>query len=285
MSTQIRLMTESEVQLLVNWAADEGWNPGLRDAQAFWQLDPQGFLGIETDGELAGGGAVIRHNDQFGFMGLFIIRPEFRGHRLGTELWTARRDHLLSRLSPGATIGLDGVDAMVPFYGRGGFKAFTRHRRFELTESTLDESEQDTVVDLRSVNFDLIALLDEECFPGDRRAFLHSWINQPDVVSLGDGNGTRLNGFGVMRPCQSGWKVGPLFADEFSAADRLLRAFRRRAAGRPVYLDVPDNNPKALRLCHDHRMMEVFGCVRMYLGPVPDLTHDRIYGITTLEAG
>lgn len=43
-------------------------------------------------------------------MGLFIVDPKYRGQGLGRKLWYARRDHLLSRLQPNATIGLDAVD-------------------------------------------------------------------------------------------------------------------------------------------------------------------------------
>lgn len=50
----IRAMNRTEVQELVRWADAEGWNPGLHDADFFWQADPLGFLAAEEDGELAG---------------------------------------------------------------------------------------------------------------------------------------------------------------------------------------------------------------------------------------
>jgi len=53
----------------------------------------------------------------------------------------------------------------------------------------------------------------------------------------------------------------------------------------PIFLDVPDNNPPAITLCEKYKMQEVFGCVRMYYGPVPLLDHRRIFGVTTLEIG
>ena len=31
----VRRMTESELALALDWAADEGWNPGLSDAECF----------------------------------------------------------------------------------------------------------------------------------------------------------------------------------------------------------------------------------------------------------
>ncbi len=185
MSHQVRGMSKAEEHLLVEWAAAEGWNPGLHDADSFWNLDPEGFLGIELDGMFVGGGAVIRHNQSFGFMGLFIVDPKYRGRQLGTKLWMARRDHLLSRLGSDATIGLDGVDAMVPFYARGGFREFTRHRRFELLPADDSAEPEHGIVDLNDVEFSDVLALDRKCFPGDRQQFLSSWLNQPGGVALG----------------------------------------------------------------------------------------------------
>jgi hypothetical protein len=42
-------------------------------------------------------------------------RLEFRGKEIGRKLWYQRRHILLKRLKPGASIGMDGVVAMLPF--------------------------------------------------------------------------------------------------------------------------------------------------------------------------
>lgn len=108
----LRPMTAAEVEQLVDWAALEGWNPGLSDAQAFYTADPDGYLAAEVRGEFVAGGAIVRHHANFGFMGLFIVRPDHRGKGLGRILWYARRDRLATRLAPGGTIGMDAVEAM-----------------------------------------------------------------------------------------------------------------------------------------------------------------------------
>jgi hypothetical protein len=61
----IRPMNAQEVQKLVAWAGDEGWNPGVNDAQCFWNLDPDGFLAIAENDKVIGGGATIRHGESF----------------------------------------------------------------------------------------------------------------------------------------------------------------------------------------------------------------------------
>src|SRR5262245_66273521 len=94
----IRRMTRDELNTLVEWAADEGWNPGLDDAEVFWATDPEGFIAAELDGELIGGGSIVVYGRHFGFMGFFIVRRDRRGQGLGDQLWRERKRRLLARL-------------------------------------------------------------------------------------------------------------------------------------------------------------------------------------------
>jgi hypothetical protein len=56
--------------VVVEWAARKGWDPGLRDAEAFSAADPEGFLGAYTDGELEGPVSTVRYGGGFGSIGL-----------------------------------------------------------------------------------------------------------------------------------------------------------------------------------------------------------------------
>ncbi len=94
-----------------------------------------------------------------------------------------------------------------------------------------------------------------------------------------------MRGLGVIRPCRTGFKIGPLFADTPAIAEALYTALSAHAPGEPIYLDTPENNAEAVALAARHEMSEVFGCARMYVGPPPDLPHHAIYGVTTFELG
>ena len=56
----------------------------------FWATDPEGFVTAEIEGELIGGGSIVAYEKKYGFIGLFIVRPEYRGHGLGDRLWNQR---------------------------------------------------------------------------------------------------------------------------------------------------------------------------------------------------
>ncbi|MFZ6049713.1 GNAT family N-acetyltransferase [Pseudomonas sp. CR3202] len=283
----IRNMTRAELDQLVGWAALEGWNPGLHDAGLFWATDPEAFIAADLGGELIGGGAITAYYDEFGFMGFFIVRPEFRGRGLGNTLWHARRDRLLGRLRPGASIGMDGVFTMQDYYAKGGFVFSHRNLRFrvELPERALPPAADEEVVPLEHVRFDEVLAYDRTCFPAMRPAFLQGWIAQPDALALGCLRRGRLSGYGVVRRCLEGCKVGPLFADDAAAAEALYVQLAGFAAGGPLFLDAPENNPTAMELVRRHGMSEVFGCARMYLGALPPVAEQRIFGVTTFELG
>ncbi len=284
----IRHMTRSEAAELVTWAAREGWNPGLHDADVFWATDPGAFIGADLDGELIGGGAITSYGGEFGFMGLFIVRPEFRGRGFGNELWHRRLKRLRARLRPGATIGMDGVFEMQSYYAKGGFVFSHRTLRFraEIPDAAADALEsREVVVPLATVPLQRVLDYDRRCFPAAREAFLEAWVGQPDAEALACLRDGALAGYGVVRRCGEGCKVGPLFADDASVAEALYTELARFAAAGPLFLDAPENNSAAMELVRRHEMTEVFGCARMYLGHAPELDHERVFGITTFELG
>ncbi|UCP00456.1 GNAT family N-acetyltransferase [Metapseudomonas lalkuanensis] len=282
----IRNMLRPELDELVHWAAREGWNPGLHDAGLFWATDSEAYIAADLDGQLIGGGAITSYGGEFGFMGFFIIRPEFRGRGLGDILWNARRDRLLARLRPGASIGMDGVFAMQDYYAKGGFVFSHRNLRFQVDIAEPPEwTSGEEIIPLAEFAFDEVQAYDRTCFPVPRPRFLQGWINQPDALALGCRRNGRLAGFGVARRCLQGCKIGPLFADDAEVAEALYADLAGFATGGPLYLDAPENNPEAMALVQRHGMTEVFGCARMYLGPFPAVAQERVFGVTTFELG
>jgi len=281
-------MTRPELDELVDWAAREGWNPGLHDAELFWATDPAAFIAAYQGGELIGGGAITSYDGEFGFMGFFIVRPEYRGQGLGNTLWHARRERLLARLRPGASIGMDGVFAMQDYYAKGGFVFSHRNMRFRASLTARPTTSQvggQDIVPLASVPFDQVVDYDRTCFPAPRASFLSGWIAQADALAVGCRREGRLSGYGVVRRCREGYKIGPLFADDALAANALYARLAEFAEGGPLFLDAPQSNPAAMALVHQQGMIEVFGCARMYLGPPPAIAHERVFGVTTFELG
>lgn len=127
---------------------------------------------------------------------------------------------------------------------------------------------------------------DQPFFPVARSAFNKVWINQPDSHALGIQRSGKLVGYGVMRKCRNGYKIGPLLADDSAVAESLFLALKSRASvADPVFLDVPEINQAAVALAEKNAMRVSFETARMYTGDFPDLPLNRTYGIASFEIG
>jgi len=276
----IRAMTLPELEVVLDWAAEEGWNPGLSDAISFHAADPGGFLLGLVDGEPVASIFAVRYGSGFGFIGGYIVRPAFRGQGHGMEIWRAGM-----ALLEGRNVALDGVPAQQANYARSGFKLAHRNVRYEGRGSALPTPSR--VLPLGPQDIDEVVAYDRAFFPGHREAFMRRWLQQTGSIMFGvRGDGDALLGYAVLRPCRSGFKVGPLCAESPDVAEELLQALRGRVPeNEPIFLDVPEPNAAAIALAKHHGMHACFETARMYTGADPGLPLARQYGITTFELG
>jgi ribosomal protein S18 acetylase RimI-like enzyme len=276
---RIRVMTGQEVVTAIEWAAAEGWNPGWHDAECFRAADPEGFLVGLLDDEPVATISVVKYGTQFGFLGLYIVKPAHRGRGYGLRLWNEGLAYLGRR-----TIGLDGVVAQQANYRKSGFELAYRNVRYQAAGG-IGGPEDARVVPLSSVPFGEVNAYDRSLFPADRAAFLKGWIRQPQGTAIGILRKGKLAGYGVIRAARSGFKIGPLFADDQELAEALLKTLAAFAGEAPVFLDAPEINPAAIALAKRHGMTVAFETARMYIGRAPDLPMRRVFGVTTFELG
>jgi GNAT superfamily N-acetyltransferase len=273
-------MAKDEVAVAVRWAAAEGWNPGLRDAECFYPVDPEGFFCAVSNGRIVGTVSVVNYDDRFSFAGLFIVDPAYREHRIGMHLYRHAMRHTGSRV-----VGGDGVVAMVEKYENDG--GLFLHYNNARHEGRGGGRMPNGLTPIPDVNFADLLVYDTAHFPARRERFLRCWVRQEGHYGLArlDDDG-RILGYGVRRKCQTGHKIGPLFARDRETAEVILDGLIAGIPGEPFYLDIPVPNAAAVALVEDRKMMPVFFTARLYSthDPVP-LPLDEIFGVTTFELG
>jgi GNAT superfamily N-acetyltransferase len=278
---RIRAMRPEEIAIAADWAAAEGWNPGLADAACFATVDPQGFFIGELDGEPAATVSCVNYDARFAFLGFYIVREDLRGRGYGLRVWNAAIARAGARV-----IGLDGVVAQQDNYRKSGFAlAYANVRYGGVVAARTIESPLAGVVPLTEVPFAAVEADDATVFPAPRPAFLRAWIAAPGRVGralLRDGS---LAAWGVIRTCRTGWKIGPLVADDRAAAEAVLAALLAEAGGGEVFLDVPAVNREAVALAESLGLAPVFETARMYTGPIRPVRLERVFGVTTFELG
>ena len=282
-SLQFEKLDFEGLRTLVDWARAEGWNPGPHDAGVFYVTDPDGFYGYFHKGELIAGGSVVSYNGLFGFMGFFIVNPEYRASGIGRKLWVQRRDHLLSRLNTSAAIGMDGVVAMQPFYNKGGFQLAFRDERYAVTGATYPIDPNISAI--TTADYPEVFRYDQQCFGFPRSRFMKMWLELPDGFRFKYVSEGRLKGIAVVRKATEGYKIGPLFANDAMVAEALYRACMNAVPGQLLFLDIPVVNLQACKLVEKYKAEYVFECARMYYGKAPELPIEKIFGITTFELG
>jgi hypothetical protein len=277
---QIRPMRPEEISIAIDWAAAEGWNPGLADAACFATVDPQGFLIGELKGETAATVSCVNYGETFAFLGFYIVRADLRGRGYGLQIWNAAIAHAGSRV-----IGLDGVVAQQENYRKSGFKLAHANVRYGGTLAPRPEVPRPDVMPLNKIPLADVEAYDATVFPAPRPAFLCAWVWQPGHIARAVVRDGRLAGWGVIRPCRTGRKIGPLVADDRAAAEIVLSALLSAAGGGEIFLDVPGTNRDAIALAQDLGLAPVFETARMYTGAIPPLRLERIFGITSFELG
>ena len=275
----IRRMQADELQIAIDWAKQEGWNPGIHDAETFYLADPDGFFIGECNGKAIAVGSAVVYDEQFAFCGLYIVHPDYRGQGYGLQLTRERLRYVDQR-----NAGIDGVVENISIYERIGYRLAYHNIRYQGIAAALTVDAQ-AIKPLSQITFDQISTYDRQCFPATRNTFLNTWINQPDALALGFVEDGLLKGFGVRRQCIEGHKIGPLFSDNTDIAENLFQALQQDIAGETIFLDITDINPAAKQLVDNHAMESVFMTGRMYLKGQPKLADEKVFGITTFELG
>ncbi|MRI33739.1 hypothetical protein EOPP23_12150 [Endozoicomonas sp. OPT23] len=283
----IKPLSADNSQQLADWIETEGWNPGIQDVDTLLRAAHAGWLGIWKGEQLAGMASVFNHSYKFAFFGLYIIQPEFRQKEFRQlELGITLNRHRL-QMAGYRNIGLDGVMEQYDNYRHIGFRLAHRTPRYMFTQ-IVPKPQPNAICDLKEIT--LIELLDYErnnqLFPCRRKTYLKAWLTQTDATGFCYRINQEIMGYGMIRPCMEGFKIGPLFANTPDIAQDLLLALLSTTNGQKTYCDIPENNEQALLLAEQlGGTLSGFCSARMYRGFQPELQLQKIYGITSIEAG
>lgn len=273
-----RQMRVEELPEVLNWAAEEGWNPGLDDPGTFWAADPSGFfVASDNDGPVAAI-SVVNHSDAMAFLGLYLVRPDYRGRGIGFSLW----QHALAHAGDRA-VALDGVPAQQANYQRSGFVLTGQTHRYA---GRFSAAKHPSVRPFVPSDLPQLAKLDKLAQGYSRDAFLQAWWTTPSANrrSLVDADGERVQGVVTFRRCREGTKIGPLLAPDMKSAGALLRAAAGQAEA-PFIIDVPGHQTELAAWCEANSLKVSFETARMVRGTPPSFDDSIIQSVATLELG
>ncbi|AKB81328.1 GCN5-related N-acetyltransferase [Methanosarcina barkeri 3] len=275
---KIRKMRRDETEFVVQMEAAQGWIPGIHDGKLYYETDPDGFFIAEIEGEPIGCVSAVTYDDSFGFIGVYVVKPEFRNKGVGIKL----TEKFLERMG-NRNIGLDAVVENEKKYQKlMKFKSFYSNLRFE---GRGGGEVPDGLAKISDVPFESLLEYDREMFPAPRPAFLKNWIKQPDSYAFAAVEAGKLKGYGVIRKCHNGYRIGPLFADDAITAENIFLALKASVPDEAIYMDVPEPNKNAMEIANKYEMTVMFKTIRMYSREKPDINLEKVYVVTTIELG
>ncbi|MCR9110437.1 MAG: GNAT family N-acetyltransferase [Rhodobacteraceae bacterium] len=262
--------------MMLDWAAKEGWNPGLDDADAFYAADPEGFFIAEVRDIPVAAISVVNHSETYAFLGLYLCLPEFRGQGIGFGLWNHALNHAGDR-----TVGLDGVPAQEANYAKSGFNLASRTRRW-----TGHLNIENIGFTLAGPNdFTELERLDRAATGIYRDRFVKNWVeNGPTRKTIVVKDGSKITGFATARLCREGCKIGPIVAA--NAGDALRLACEAAAAIEETYvtIDIPDDAAPFADALKQNGFSQNFSTARMFRGKAP-VAGKGLQAVASLELG
>ncbi len=274
----VRTASENDLKLMIELAAKEGWNPGLHDKEPFYAADPNGFFVGELDGQIISCISGVKYEDKFAFGGFYIVKDGFRGNDYGIRMY----NHLIEYID-GMCLGIDGVIAQQENYKKSGFKFAHNQMRYE--GIGMKGKLQTECIGIKEIPIKDLIKYDASIFSVNRDEFLMRWVTMPESYSLAITNNSKIEGYGLIRKCYMGYKIGPIFAENKSIAEKLFLSLIEYAEGKEVYLDIPETNKEGMIMQEKYEMKYVFETARMYKNGMPEIPVNKVFGVTTFELG
>lgn len=285
MREAIRPMKLQELELAMGWADKEGWNPGKYDHNAYYAQDSSGFLVLTLDDKPIASISVVKYSQQFAFIGLFIVIPEYRKMGYGRKLW----DYAMDLIKGYANAGLYAVPQQVSRYQKSGFFGDQRNHRWQLDCSVRENLEHlEAKADNPGKVFQQMVGYDANLWGSSRSSFFSETFKQPQSSAFVSFNKLNaVNGYAVIRACMRGYRA-TVYSNTPEDAKQLTRLILSNVpAGSKVIFDIPAANK------FSSMFAEFFGLAHvnaidtqiMHTGGDFYKGDDRCYGVASLEIG
>ena len=289
----IKPMCDDDIDFVTEISRKEGFVPGVGDLGIYKNTDKQGLWVGWLNGNPIGCIAGVRYNENYGFLGLFIVIEKFRGRGFGLQLWKKALSHLIDL----PCVGLEAAPERIADYSKWGFTISSKTTRWQwlgngkLSEENPrnDDLDDFSFVEGSSIPPNVVERFDEKRETTPRPHFLSNWLNHPagTVIAVIDKE-KQCHGFGRIRPCllQSGdgWRIGPLMADSPKLIKILLRKLIYSHPGL-IIIDAPGLNSSASQVFKELGFQSESVTFRMYRGSQPPVSMNDVYGLACLELG
>jgi ribosomal protein S18 acetylase RimI-like enzyme len=242
-----------------------------------FNYEPEGCFIMEVDGKPVGHVFSISYG-KLGWIGLLIVKAEYRGKGIGTVLTKKAMNYLTDRGVE--TIKLEAVSTIANLYRKLGFVDEYDSLRFMGVKRKTTLPSSCHVRPLKKEELTKLAVFDAEYFGADRIKVLSRLYRDNPQLCFVSQVQSKIVGYIMCRKTKDGYKIGPWVCrpENPEVARQLLMRFLETVRnGEKLYVGVPALNREALRLLRDFNFKLYSKSVRMYFGK--KFESERIDGI------
>jgi GNAT superfamily N-acetyltransferase len=262
----LRLFKENDIEFAYETTKTEGWNYTKKDIQRMFSYNPSGCFIAEINGNQVGHVFSVNYG-KLGWVGLLIVRAEWRRKGIGTALMKEAINHLLT--NEVETIRLEAVSAIATVYRKLGFADEYDSLRFSGVYRKIDSAASSNVKLLKKETIKEIAEFDAEYFGANRFKVLSSLYHDHPKLCFISYSGPKLVGYIMCRKAEKGYRVGPWVCNpENSQAARelLTKCMETAEEDAKLYVGVPAVNKKAVEILQDFGFDQYSKSIRMRIG-------------------
>lgn len=235
---QLRRMTVGDVALGMRLKEAAGWNQTPQDWRMLLEV---GFGRVASVGGTDVGTATVvpyagwEGGPGFSWIGMVLVAPAYRRRGIGTRLLEAA----VAAAEPYGAVGLDATPQGRPIYARMGFVAYDGLVRMRRPVAPLVPVLPETCEPVRRATLPDLVQWDAPDFGAERGAVLRALVHRAPAYAFSLWRAGTLVGYVMGRSGSDDEQLGPLVAEDETAAEALLSAALRACAGRSVIVDVP----------------------------------------------
>jgi len=281
-------MQPSDFKEINQWCIDEGWNIGIHDSDIYYKIDPIHHYIAKTNKSVASL-SIIKHDHNFFTLGPFIVHKSYRGQGIGEALWHVAMTQMVEEY-PDAHIALYAVSEQVDRYRKADFIPVLTIQRWYIDSSKLITSRSNQCTSITNKLIPSIGQYYHNNYVTNRDLLFNELLLKPETNGLVFMDDNVIKGFGFIRRCVRGFRIGALVADTPEIAQTLIAGLLEFALGAPVFIDVPGSNSNrincmnafhAIRAPHEDTVMMIKGIgYSRYLKK-----WEQHYGLFSLEIG
>lgn len=251
----VTLMQPTDFKEINQWCIDEGWNIGIHDSEIYYKIDPIHHYIAKTN-EVVASLSLIKHSPSFFTLGPFIVHRSYRGQGMGEAVWNMAMTRMIKEY-PDAHIALYAVAEQVERYKKADFvPALTIHRWYIDSNQSTSPSMRDQCTTITNKLIPSVGQYYQNHYVTNRDLLFNELLLKPETHGLIFMDDNVIKGFGFIRRCVRGFRIGALVTDTPEIAKTLIAGLLVFAQGAPVFIDVPSSNP------HEINCMNAFHAVR-----------------------